>query len=122
MTCWPAGTSTSASRWTRISRTSRDVPHRSCRTAVRLRNWCERPGEAGGMTQASRVQTGLEVLRQQAFAPVRGLRVGLVTHPAAVDGQLRHAAEILAETPGVQLRALFGPEHGLFGEAQDLIG
>ncbi len=74
------------------------------------------------MAQPPRVRTGLEVLRDQAFAPLRGLRIGLVTHPAAVDSQLRHAADVLAEAPAVHLRALFGPEHGLLGEAQDLIG
>jgi uncharacterized protein YbbC (DUF1343 family) len=57
-----------------------------------------------------------------SFAPLRGLCVGLVTHPAAVDAELRHAAELLARAPGVRLAALFGPEHGLHGEAQDLAG
>jgi uncharacterized protein YbbC (DUF1343 family) len=46
----------------------------------------------------------------------------LVTHPAAVDGQARHILDRLAEAPGVHLASLFGPEHGLMGEAQDLIG
>jgi uncharacterized protein YbbC (DUF1343 family) len=68
------------------------------------------------------VRTGLDVLREQDFAPLRDLRIGLVTHPAAVDGRLDHAAELLARAPGVRLVALFGPEHGLFGEAQDLVG
>jgi uncharacterized protein YbbC (DUF1343 family) len=68
-----------------------------------------------------RVRTGLEVLRDRGFIPLGGLRVGLVTHPAAVDANLRHAAEVLAEAPTVRLAALFGPEHGLRGEAQDLI-
>ena len=67
-------------------------------------------------------RTGLDVLASQAFAPLRGLRVGLVTHPAAVDAELRHAAKLLAQAPDVRLVALFGPEHGLLGEAQDLIG
>jgi uncharacterized protein YbbC (DUF1343 family) len=58
----------------------------------------------------------------RGFAPLRGLRVGLVTHPAAVDARLHHVGELLAEAPGVRLAALFGPEHGLMGEAQDLIG
>jgi uncharacterized protein YbbC (DUF1343 family) len=53
---------------------------------------------------------------------MRGLRVGLVTHPAAVDRRLGHACELLAAAPGVHLAALFGPEHGWMGEAQDLIG
>jgi uncharacterized protein YbbC (DUF1343 family) len=74
------------------------------------------------MTPRPPVRTGLDVLREQAFAPLRGLIIGLVTHPAAVDRHLRHASEVLKDAPGVRLAALFGPEHGLVGEAQDLIG
>src|SRR5262249_35431588 len=74
-----------------------------------------------GMTPL-RVRSGLDVLRDRSFAPLRGLRVGLVTHPAAVDAEFRHARDLLAAAPGVHLAALFGPEHGLLGEAQDLIG
>src|SRR5437762_1007276 len=69
-----------------------------------------------------RVRTGLDVLAAQDFATLRGLRVGLVANPATVDCRLRHAAALLAQAPGVRLAALFGPEHGLFGETQDLIG
>jgi uncharacterized protein YbbC (DUF1343 family) len=67
------------------------------------------------------MRTGLDVLRDEGWAPLRGLRVGLVCHPASVDGRLRHAAELVAEAPGVRLAALFGPEHGFHGQAQDLI-
>jgi uncharacterized protein YbbC (DUF1343 family) len=70
----------------------------------------------------ARIRTGLDVLCQQEFAPLRGLRIGLVTHPAAVDAQLRHALDLLRDAHPVRLAALFGPEHGLCGEAQDLIG
>jgi uncharacterized protein YbbC (DUF1343 family) len=73
------------------------------------------------VTAPPAVRTGLEVLRDQGFAPLRGMRVGLVTHPAAVDSHLVHAADLLAAAPGVRLAALFGPEHGLLGEAQDLV-
>ena len=72
-------------------------------------------------SQLPRVRTGLDVLVAQDFAPLRGLRVGLVVNAASVDGQIRHAAELLARAPGVKLAALFGPEHGLFGQAQDLV-
>jgi uncharacterized protein YbbC (DUF1343 family) len=68
------------------------------------------------------VRTGLDVLRAREFAPLHGLRIGLVTHAAAVAHDLRHASEILHEAPGVHLAVLFGPEHGLAGTAQDLIG
>ena len=68
------------------------------------------------------VQTGLDQLVAQGFAPLRGKRVGLVTHPAAVDSRLRGAVDLFAAAEGVKLVAIFGPEHGLHGQAQDLIG
>jgi uncharacterized protein YbbC (DUF1343 family) len=68
------------------------------------------------------MRTGLDVLRDEGFRLLRGLRIGLVTHPAAVDAQLRHSSALLGAVAGVSLAALFGPEHGLMGEAQDLIG
>jgi uncharacterized protein YbbC (DUF1343 family) len=68
------------------------------------------------------VRTGLDVLRASGWRPLRGRRVGLVCHPASVDSQLRHATELFAAAPNVQLVALFGPEHGFLGVAQDLIG
>jgi uncharacterized protein YbbC (DUF1343 family) len=58
------------------------------------------------------------VLARRGFAPLRGLAVGLVCNPTAVDRRLRHAADLLAAAPGVRLAALFGPEHGVRGEAQ----
>lgn len=68
------------------------------------------------------VRTGLDRLVDDGFAPLQGRRVGLVAHPASVDRQLRHAADLLANAPGIQLTALFGPEHGYLGAAQDLEG
>jgi uncharacterized protein YbbC (DUF1343 family) len=69
-----------------------------------------------------KVRTGLDVLLAQEFAPLRGMRVGLVTHPAAVDTHLRHVIELFSAAKGLTLGAVFGPEHGLLGQAQDLIG
>jgi uncharacterized protein YbbC (DUF1343 family) len=71
---------------------------------------------------ASEMRTGLDVLRASGFAPLRGKRVGLVTHPAAVDTHTQSAAELFAAAPDLELAALFGPEHGFTGEEQDLIG
>jgi uncharacterized protein YbbC (DUF1343 family) len=68
------------------------------------------------------VQTGLDILLRDGFDALRGLRIGLVANPASVDSQLRHVADLLAEAPHVRLAALFGPEHGFGGEAQDLVG
>jgi uncharacterized protein YbbC (DUF1343 family) len=71
---------------------------------------------------AARVATGLDVLAAGRFARLRGRRVGLIANPTSVDRNLRHAVDLLAEAPGVTLAALFGPEHGIRAEAQDLIG
>jgi uncharacterized protein YbbC (DUF1343 family) len=70
----------------------------------------------------SAVRTGLEVFLARRGAPVRGLRVGLLTHAAAVDARYRPAAQLLHESPDVHLAVLLGPEHGLPGIAQDLEG
>jgi uncharacterized protein YbbC (DUF1343 family) len=64
------------------------------------------------------VVTGLERLLRARGGPLRGRRVGLVCNPTAVDARLRHAADLLAALPGVTLAALFGPEHGVRGDAQ----
>jgi len=68
------------------------------------------------------VRTGLDILRDLTFGPLRGRRVGLVCHPASVDSLLQHAVDLFLAAPRIQLLALFGPEHGFQGVAQDLIG
>jgi uncharacterized protein YbbC (DUF1343 family) len=68
------------------------------------------------------VRTEIPFPSADRFRPLRGRRVGLVCHPASVDASLRHTADLVAEAEGVQLAALFGPEHGFAGTAQDLIG
>jgi uncharacterized protein YbbC (DUF1343 family) len=68
--------------------------------------------------RTAEVLPGLEVLARRRFAPLRGLRVGLVCNPTAVDRRLRHAADVLSAAPGVRLSALFGPEHGVRGDVQ----
>src|SRR5262245_43529549 len=73
------------------------------------------------MSRTSPVRTGLDVLCARDFAPLRGPRIGLVTHGAAVNAQLRPALEIFESAHGLQAAALFGPWHGLQGTAQYLI-
>jgi uncharacterized protein YbbC (DUF1343 family) len=68
--------------------------------------------------RTGRVASGLDVLAEERFAPLRGLAVGLVCNPTAVDRQLRHAADLFHEARGVRLAALFGPEHGVRGDTQ----
>lgn len=62
------------------------------------------------------VKTGIEVLRDRGFKGLVGRRVGLVTNPSGVDSRLRSTIDILYNAPGVELVALYGPEHGVRGD------
>lgn len=66
----------------------------------------------------AKVKPGIEVLRDRNFDIVRGKRVGLITNPTGVTADLRQTVDVLAEAPGVQLVALFGPEHGVRGDIE----
>ena len=67
----------------------------------------------------SRVQTGLEALIEDFPEKIRGARIGVVCHPASIDAELRHELDRL-QAVGAQIVAIFGPEHGARGEAQDM--
>ncbi len=67
----------------------------------------------------SRVQTGLETLVNDCPEKIRNARIGVVCHPASVDAELRHALDLL-QAAGARIVAIFGPEHGARGEAQDM--
>jgi uncharacterized protein YbbC (DUF1343 family) len=63
------------------------------------------------------VRTGLDRLVAGGFAVLRGKRVGLVCNPSSVDGEGRHAIDLLRGAPDVALAAIFAPEHGLRGSS-----
>jgi uncharacterized protein YbbC (DUF1343 family) len=67
------------------------------------------------------VETGLDVLLRERLSLLRGRRVGVLCHPASVDSRLRHVVDAL-QAASIQITRLFGPEHGIRGEAQDMIG
>ncbi len=66
--------------------------------------------------------SGLERLLCEPRRWLGKARVGFVTNPTAVDPQLRHAIDLLHSHPDVNLSLLFGPEHGIRGTAQDMVG
>ena len=67
--------------------------------------------------QAQQVRTGIDVLEANGFAQLQGKRIGLVTNPTGVDRYLNSTIDVLHSAPGVELVALFGPEHGVRGNA-----
>lgn len=62
----------------------------------------------------AQVKTGIDVLAEQGFEILKGKRVGLVTNPTGLDRNLRSTIDILYAN--VDLRALYGPEHGVRGD------
>jgi uncharacterized protein YbbC (DUF1343 family) len=65
------------------------------------------------------VKLGLETLLEAELRLLRGARVGLICNQASVNHKFRHAADLLYEHSNVELRALFGPQHGIRGDVQD---
>ena len=65
------------------------------------------------------VRCGLDVLVSRLPKLLRGRRVGLLCHQASVTRELTHAVDAVAPIRGARLTALFAPEHGIAGAAQD---
>ena len=61
------------------------------------------------------VRPGLEVLLADSAGALRGKRVGLITNHTGIDRQGRRNVDILHAAEGLELVALFGPEHGFAG-------
>jgi len=71
---------------------------------------------AAGADDARRpVLTGIDVLARDGFAALEGRRVGLITNHTGLDASGRSTIRLLHGAPGVELVALFSPEHGLEG-------
>jgi uncharacterized protein YbbC (DUF1343 family) len=68
------------------------------------------------------VQTGLARLLAEGHQPLVGRRIGLLCNPTAVDTRYHHAVDLLLDRRELKVTALLGPEHGIRGDAQDMIG
>jgi uncharacterized protein YbbC (DUF1343 family) len=64
------------------------------------------------------VQTGLARLIADDCRLLRGRKVGVLTNPTGVTASLDSIVDVLHSAEGVDLRAVFGPEHGFRGTAQ----
>jgi uncharacterized protein YbbC (DUF1343 family) len=84
-------------------------PRATAAPVARRATSCTRPGA---------VLPGVEVLLGDSAHLLRGRRVGLLTNHTGVDRCGRRTVDLLVATPGVQVVALFAPEHGLSGTAQ----
>ena len=74
-----------------------------------------------------KVLNGIDVLEERQFGPLKiaGVpkpRIGLVTNQTGIDGKGRRTIDVLAREPGMQLTAIFAPEHGLLGSDASTTG
>ena len=77
---------------------------------------CTAGVQQGSTSKGEVVKTGIDVLQSNGFKQLQGKKVGLVTNPSGVNNQLVSTVDILANAPGVELVALYGPEHGVRGD------
>jgi uncharacterized protein YbbC (DUF1343 family)/CubicO group peptidase (beta-lactamase class C family) len=65
---------------------------------------------------------GIDVLVKQKFAPLKGLRVGLITNHTGHDRDRNPTIDLLKNAPDVELKVLFSPEHGIRGVMDEKVG
>jgi len=70
-------------------------------------------------TKNNGVLSGLDQLETRWPKDLKGLRVGLVVHPASVNRKLEHAVTACLSSKNYKLTTLFGPQHGILGQTQD---
>ena len=71
----------------------------------------------GVVPPGRRVVTGVEALADSGWSDLAGQRVGVITNPTGILPDLRHEVDVMV-ADGVDLVAVFGPEHGFRGTAQ----
>jgi uncharacterized protein YbbC (DUF1343 family)/CubicO group peptidase (beta-lactamase class C family) len=69
----------------------------------------------GSSDTPDRLQPGIEVLAASGYASLKGKNIGLITNHSGIDAARRSTVALLRQAPGVKVRALFSPEHGLAG-------
>lgn len=73
---------------------------------------------SGNGKKTQEFSLGIDNLLEEDLDLISGKKVGLVTNPTGVDQDLTSIVDILFEHPEVDLTALYGPEHGVRGDAQ----
>jgi len=68
--------------------------------------------------QTGEIVLGCENFLTHHLGLVKNKKVGLITNPTGVDSKLNSLIDLFHENPGIDLVALYGPEHGLYGNAQ----
>jgi uncharacterized protein YbbC (DUF1343 family) len=65
------------------------------------------------------VKTGLEIILEKFPRGLKGKRIGVLCHAPSVTRDFSHISDLLFKNSECKLTAVFGPQHGLFGQTQD---
>ncbi len=65
------------------------------------------------------VFTGLDLFNLKMPKKYNGLNAGLLVHPASINRHIEHASQFLLKNQKFQIKAFFGPQHGIYGHTQD---
>jgi len=66
-----------------------------------------------------KTRTGLDILEERKFSNLKNCKVGLLVNPASVNRQLEHITTLIHSNKKTHLAAIFGPQHGFYGNTQD---
>ncbi len=72
--------------------------------------------------EAPKVLNGIDVLREQNFAPLAGKSVGLITNHTGLAADGTTTIDLLFRSNACKLVALFSPEHGIRGVLDAAVG
>lgn len=75
-----------------------------------------------GPAQPAGVQSGIDILKRDGFKQLKGRHVAIVTNHTGKDREGQRTIDLLKNAPGVTVRRLFSPEHGLFGALDEKVG
>jgi len=79
---------------------------------------CKKDTRAAISFEQKKVKPGVEVFLEKHLGLIKGKRVGLVTNPTGMDSHFQSTIDIFHKNPEINLVALYGPEHGVRGNAQ----
>ena len=75
----------------------------------------------GYITGGADAMNGIDVVVAEHFQPLQGMRLGLITNQTGIDRSGNPTIDLLRSAPGVNLVALFSPEHGIRGVADEKV-
>ncbi len=95
--------------------------------AIRDFNFLHVPGALPARSSVEKpiqgeVLNGIDSLKRQNFAPLKNLRLGLITNHTGHDRERNATIDLLKAAPDVKLVALFSPEHGIRGALDEKVG